>query len=297
MPGLVRTDRDRLWAALLAVANLSAARRVDEQIASPERLSRSGVEGVLAVAGWSAAQLHGWTSGQPSEVQLLAHADVVARRKGIRLIRSRRGIDGFWRWTDGLPVTTPVRTMWDCAHLSSGSHASVAQLADLAVLLDRTRQLEVDHLIAAVDEPAMFGLPSRPPRPLVATVELLRPGFSHSATEATARHIIAEECRALELRAQPRPYQVKDENGKTLAEADVAVLSLRLDLEVDGPHHDAPSQQAADRRRDAKVGQIDWIVIRYAVRSIEQDWNAFRRTVRADLRRVMALRRQERPTG
>jgi very-short-patch-repair endonuclease len=60
---------------------------------------------------------------------------------------------------------------------------------------------------------------------------------------------------------------------------DLAVVHLRLDLEVDGPHHWMPAQAATDRRRDREVRADDWEVERFPVQDLDHDMHGFVRDV------------------
>ena len=282
LPGVPASTLGRLWAAALAVANQSAAARLASTPTAPGDLHRVLMDLVM-VTGWSAAALAGFDRPRILRPQLAVPATVMTRRPDIDLVRSRRGVAGFWADLDGLPVATPPRVMWDAAHLSRGTVGAVGALGDLATYLDRTRRFAVEELVGLVDEPAAFGLPTRPPRLLRACAEELRPGFSHSGTEEVARRIAASVCAELGLRLHPSPYDIVDADGRVLGEADLAVPDIRFDGEVDGPHHDSPSQQRHDRRRDRNVRGIDWVVERYPTSMIDDDRDAFRRRLRSDV--------------
>lgn len=67
------------------------------------------------------------------------------------------------------------------------------------------------------------------------------------------------------------------------AEADIAIPLIRLDIEIDGPHHDEPAQRAADRYRDARMRRVVWTVRRYPVAMLDDDDAPFRAAVTADI--------------
>ncbi len=81
---------------------------------------------------------------------------------------------------------------------------------------------------------------------------------------------------------EPRPHAIRD-GGRVIAEADIAVVDLRHDLEVDGPHHTTFRQRARDRRRDEGLATIDWAVTRNPVEQIDTDPAAYGRQVGEDL--------------
>lgn len=188
-------------------------------------------------------------------------------------LSARRSL--HWRWINGLRVADGPRLAHDAAWLIRTSPGARDRLIDLLITADRRRILSIDELIPIVEEPVQFDLPLRVPAVLRQAVEELRPGFSHSRTEALARRIATEQAAALGLEVHPRPLAVRDPSGRIIAEADVAVPAIRHDLEVDGPHHDLRAQQARDAVRDTKVHGIDWGVDRCGVAMIDEDLHVF----------------------
>lgn len=279
LPGVTATHRGQLWAAVLAVAEARIGARGRAVVAPASPTALRDLAGSLAVVtGWSAAVHLGMDVAPPPRPQILVPADVTTRRDGIRLIRSRRGAVQFATRDDGLLLALPERLMWDAAHVEGGWRAA-ERLGDLAVFLDRTRRFSVHELLALAEEPVAFGLPRRPPRLLEVVALKADGGYSHSKTEARGRAIIREVAAEYGLRGEPRPYEVVDGDGVTRGEADVAIIDLRLDLEVDGPHHSYPSQQRRDRRRDRSMGEIAWRVRRFPVELVDGDPDEFRRQV------------------
>ena len=108
-------------------------------------------------------------------------------------------------------------------------------------------------------------------------MELLRPGFSHSKAEARARGTIAEVLAPLGLHPETRPLPIRA-GGRIIAEADVAVTAVRLDYEIDGPHHQLLRQRRRDGHRDELLDGIDWAVSRHPVAQVDEDLEAFGRT-------------------
>ncbi|AXV06974.1 hypothetical protein DVS28_a2292 [Euzebya pacifica] len=109
---------------------------------------------------------------------------------------------------------------------------------------------------------------------------------SHSRRERSLRR----ELLRLGVPIVDGSHDILDERGRTVAQADVAVPAVRLNAEVDGPHHFAPAQQASDRRRDRNLKAIDWDVVRYLYYEIDEDVERVAREI-ADLyhRRLRAL--------
>jgi hypothetical protein len=90
-------------------------------------------------------------------------------------------------------------------------------------------------------------------------------------------------CTRSHGRSPPRPT-------RPVAEADIAITLLLLDIEVDGPHHDEPEQQRLDRIRDDRLLALGWTVRRYRAALVTEDEARFRRLVRADILQVAAAR-------
>jgi hypothetical protein len=180
--------------------------------------------------------------------------------------------------------------VWDIAWTRRRRSGAVDLLVDVVTTADRRRVLAVDELLAVVEEPVLYGLPWRVPRLLRETAETLRPRFSHSRTEALAREIAACEAAALGLAVEPRPFPIRAD-GRIIAEADIAVRELRHDAEIDGPHHELRPQQARDRRRDGRLGNlVDWSVSRYPVVQVDDSPRDFGTRFRRDLQTLIDCR-------
>ena len=283
LPGVPETEEGRLWAALLSVSPPTAKRRADVQVA---------VDPVGAVSGWSAARRYGFDRPEPAVPQVVGPATSISRRDLVRLIRSRRGIDGMWSLRDGIPVATPERVLWDCGQLGRRMRGADRLIGDLGVYFDRTRTFAITDLCCLVLEPDTFGLPSRVPTALRQAAELVADGFSHSKKEARGRTIAQEVCRELGLVGSSRPFGVVDDRGVHVAEIDVAVTEVMVGLEIDGPHHDEPNQRRRDRRRDRRLAPLGWLIIRIPTWLLDVSEDLFRARVRHDLGEALASRRR-----
>ncbi len=89
---------------------------------------------------------------------------------------------------------------------------------------------------------------------------------SHSKRERALRRAL------LRLGRTPHPDQlvIRDPEGRPIRKADIPFPHIRLDVEVDGPHHLLPAQQVKDRAGDLKMRAIDWDVIRITTYDIDQ---------------------------
>lgn len=98
----------------------------------------------------------------------------------------------------------------------------------------------------------------------------MRSDLPFSATEKRA---------ARGLRRQGHPvvlqHRLVRPDGRPLALLDLAIVQLRLNLEVDGPHHWLPDQVAIDRRLDRQKAAIGWETARFSVYEIDNDLEGF----------------------
>ncbi|MEE8603252.1 hypothetical protein [Euzebya tangerina] len=292
LPGVPSSWTGDLWAALLSTAAPRARKTVESaqvsgQLNPPLGLTLSPH---ALVTAWSAAKLYGFERPPPARPQLLLPQDTRNARSGIHVTRTRLFPDHVLR--DGLPCAPPARVLWDAAWIGRKSGGVAKTLHDFAVFLDRTRVFAVAEFLATVDEPVLDGLPRRVPRALRRTAELLSPGFSHSRTEARARQVVQRVAAARGLVASSRPVPIR-KDGRIVAEADIAIESLRWDIEIDGPHHSFLAVQRRDRRRDQGLTGIDWITSRYPTELLDESLTDFEASVATDLDRIVSLRRRD----
>jgi hypothetical protein len=149
-------------------------------------------------------------------------------------------------YIDGLPCTTVARTLVDLAgsvpyRVLEGAvrQAQVRGVLDAQaigeVLLDCPRPRGIRRLRAILEDPVA-----------------LQP--TRSAEERAA-------LRALLHSGQPWPV-VGQKVPQTDELVDFHWPSRKLVLEIDGPTHETPVQRARDRRRDARLRQLGWHVVR-----------------------------------
>lgn len=264
MPGRPSALR-QLAAGVLAYSRpTGGTARFDTELADgrdvPHALYRAALGAGQCVCGVSAAWLHGFAS--PSDViwLRLPGRSGHAKREGVAL---RYGRPATIDWVEGIPCTSPEQSVLDIAAVATGSmRTQHHRLAQIITTADRKRITTVDaiarHLDAAgaVDGAALLG----------GVLEDLRGGLSHSATEARAREIAAQVLTRYGLQLHPRPHPV-ELNGRIIGEADLAVLDLCYDIEIDGPHHEL--QIEADRARDRLMREAGWTVDRIPVSDVD----------------------------
>lgn len=265
LPGPVTPIR-RLTAAALAYSRPQSGRaRFEAELGVgrevSEALYRAAVSAGQCACGASAAWLHGFAP-LPDVVWLrLPGRSGHSKRAGVSL---RYGRPPDILWVEGLPCTSPEQSVLDMAAVAVGNmRVEHHRLVRAIITADRKRITSVEavarHLEAAgpVDGAALLG----------GVLDDLSGGLSHSATEARARDIAAHVLGRYGLVLHPRPYAV-ELKGRIVGEADLAVVDLCYDIEVDGPHHQL--QIEADRARDRLMREAGWTVDRIPVADVDQ---------------------------
>lgn len=268
------TGHRKLAAAVLAYSRpTGAAERVADTLKDNAENSTTFIDALVEVAmtsgqlvtGLSALWLHGIGAKPPTHTIRLTNKGGHVARRGVRL-RLGPGSGGTRRIA-GLPVVDVEQAFVDAAAgdgelTAAQSHHALARLLATA---DAKRTTTLDRLDARIQTMGRFvGRPV-----LLRVIRDLRGELSHSATEAQARQIVAKVLAKYELVLHPRPFGVKVGSSRTVGEADLAILSLCLDIEIDGPHHLLPAQAAADQQRDRRMRRAGWDVERFSTELVD----------------------------
>ena len=287
LAGVTPSPEGLLWAAVLAA--MSGAQRGTPRLRPDpvpwEQLHQRACKAIGASA-FSGAWLYDLVDNPPTTPQLLIPHDLQRRVPGIRTIRTRVWPDTI-ALIRGVPTMEVVRCLWDCAWLLRREPDAIAPMRRMMAKADGLRLCSAPELHLVAREPRLFELPGIVPEPFRAAAFSLAGGHSHSAIEHRGRQIITEIAASMGLHVEPRPYELRNERGP-VAEADVAIPLIRLDCEIDGPHHDDHDQQRKDRWRDGQVRRLRWTVRRYRTAMIRDDEDAFRELVAADIRQAAA---------
>jgi hypothetical protein len=217
-----------------------------------------------AVAGLSALWLHGIGS-KPTEHHLR-----ILRPVGTAARSSAQVRIGQWTgnlvWLHGLPVVDVAQAFMDIA-AGSKSTSGVAlhhQLTKHMATADAKRKITLKTL-----EERMSSAPRFTGRPaLRRAVADLKGELAHSATEAKARREVGRVLATYGLTLHPRPFRV-ELHGRPVGEADLAIVEICLDIEVDGPHHLLPAQREKDQVRDRWMRRAGWEVERFSTELID----------------------------
>lgn len=285
------TPLRRLAAAVLSLsAPVGADRRVEAAVerglSRTEALVYAAVSAVPTVCGRSALWLHGVGAAPTKQWLRLPTKGAGTTVRNGTVVRYGAAT-GEIVWISGLPVVDVEQAFLDVP--GAKEHPSDLwlhhDLVKLVAVADSRRATTPDALAARVAAaPRFVGAPV-----LRRVVSDVRGELSHSATEGTARRIVARVLQPYGLTLEPRPHLVTHQ-GELAGEADLAVVRVRLDLEVDGPHHQLPEQQRKDRIRDRKMKRAGWEVERFPTELIDLYPNRFaaevRECVEARLRRL-----------
>ena len=110
--------------------------------------------------------------------------------------------------------------------------------------------------------------------------------FTHSNPEAIARDLVRPVVAEFGLDLHPEPLAIPL-NGRIVAEADLPIVAIKYDIEVDGPDHDEPPQREKDRLRDRNAAAANWFVERFPAELIELAPRTFLAQVRQTIRRLL----------
>lgn len=276
----------RLAAALLTYsAPRSGAERArlleGAGVDAASALARAALGAGQTVSGRSAAWLHGLVEA-PATISLrLPGRTGHTKRPGVQL---RYGRPASIEWFHGLPAAGIEQTIVDIAAVATGSmrvaHFELARLVALAHAKRLTTPERIQDWLAragAVDGALLLG----------GVLAELRGEMVHSETERRARVLANEVLARYGLSLHSEPYCVTL-GGRRIAEADLAVLALRLDVEIDGPHHHLPAQVVADQNRDRLMRQAGWTVERFSVEDLDLRPHVFKRALDTIVRHLLA---------
>ena len=258
---VVGTDqgwRQRLWSGLLTA-------RTDAVISR-----RSG------------ARLH--HHGRFSE----AHVDVLEVENTDHRLDRATGHRSSWvpphhrTQVDGIPVTTPARTVFDLVGMVSPKRK--ARGWPTVTRAEATRALD-DALASGVPlssfHEVLDTLATRGRPGTVLMRELLTErGDGYVATESELEDLLHH---VLQSRGMPIPQRqrVLGSAHAAIGRVDFAYPTQRVVIEADGRrHHTALIDAEADRWRDLELASAGWIVVRVTWRQLQTDPGRFVRTLR-----------------
>jgi very-short-patch-repair endonuclease/predicted transcriptional regulator of viral defense system len=190
------------------------------------------------------------------------------RRPGIRLHRAR-SLEGLTTTKDGIPVTTPARTILDLAAKLDGR--PLERLLDQA---ENARLTDIPSLDALAREHANH----RGARKLLDKLQDHEPGTTLTKSELEERFLSL--CRQAGL---PQPRVNDDVEGH---EVDFIFKDHRVLVETDSwRHHKSREAFENDRRRDATHAAAGYRTLRFTHRQITHEPGTVTSALRAALTR------------
>lgn len=216
------------------------------------------------VSHGSAALLHGLTDRPPTRPRVIVPASATHEFPGVDVRRSA-GLDATQVTTlDGLPITTPARTLFDLA--ADLEPITWRSIADRALGRRWVTPSEVERLAELLCGRG---------RPGSSTIRayLEDPWKGASQLERRALRLLADAGLPSPIREYEIPWSPRQR-------FDLAYPDHRLAIELDGRHwHDRPDAFQADRERDRAAARHGWIVVRFTWQDLERDPAGFIRTI------------------
>lgn len=238
----------RLHHGVYAVGHLALAPLALEQAA----LLACGDRGLISHT--SALGLWGIVSAPPSEVHVMVVGHDCRRKAGIRVHRVKDIDDRDVRRRNGLPVTSPARSLIDVA-----ASASLTELDDV-IAEARARRLIRDGELERVLERCERTRGA--PRMRAFLKAEMSPGLTRSKAERVMRRLM----RAANL---PEPVPNQRVAGW---EVDFLWDAEKLVVEVDGPQfHGHRRAYERDRRKDLELTTAGYVVIRITPRQLDEE--------------------------
>jgi very-short-patch-repair endonuclease len=220
------TRRQRAWIVLLAVDGSAVSHR-------------------------SAAQAHRLDGVEEDIVEMTVPPDCRWEGAAVRTHRSGDLRSKHVQVVDGMPTTTPTRTLVDLGMVCS--EEIVLRAVHCAL---RRRLTTRARLRLMCDELAKCGR---------AGVPVLRRVLAEVATDPPTESdlesrgaILLQRLGWEEVRRQ---FEVRRADGGSFR-LDFALPDIKLAIELDGSHHRDPNQRVRDRRRDAELERNGWTVVR-----------------------------------
>lgn len=224
-----------------------------------------------AIAGRSAAALHGGAQPQPSApVEVVVEPSARFGPLDGLLIHVAPWREGDVQRIQGVPVTTPARTCWDLANwlqledsvalIDSLRHVGIVDVSELGRYLDERRGERGWRRFAEALRLSDGGAESLPESRL--RVRLVKAGFPPPVTQ----HVITR-------------------NGRFIARVDLAWPHLKIAVEYDGLWHHDPAQFHRDRQRLNKILGDDWIILHVTSQRMREDFDSFLSELRTALNR------------
>ncbi len=198
----------------------------------------------------SAGQAWGIFDQRGRQIHVSASPHQASRRASVVVHRILH-LAEFRTTTNGLPVTTPARTLVD---LAEHIHPRQLEIAlDRALNQSIVTLNEISHCLTFLAETGR------------ARASALRRLLSARTTTDEGAESFLERKILRWIRDAKLPHPVAQhwvDVGPHHYRLDFAYPHWKLAVEVDGPHHLLPSNAASDHERDARLSTDGWLVLR-----------------------------------
>ncbi|MGH8893071.1 MAG: type IV toxin-antitoxin system AbiEi family antitoxin domain-containing protein [Actinomycetes bacterium] len=264
---LAALDQGRVVRLRRGVYGLGMPEGVEALTAAAVAL-RAVVSHDSAAVLWDLEMVH-----QPDQRVSVARDHSRARYPGVLIHRADVGNTEVRR---GLRVTTPLRTVLDCARVLPVSEAVV--IADSAM---RKGLVTVDELRAAAARTRGKNAP-----PVRRMARMVDPK-SGSVLESLIRVLLLENG----LAPDETQWVVRDDRGHAVARVDFVWPRARLVVEADGfEFHRERSDYRTDRRRANAFCRLDWRLLRFSWEDVRFDPDYVVDAVRHELAKTVPTR-------
>jgi hypothetical protein len=215
------------------------------------------------IAGWSAAELHGFAEDRAGPVEVLVRHGTSVPERGplLHATRTRTLVPEDRSEVDGLRVTAPARTLLDLA-----ARRSTDRLGELVAAALREASCTTTDLAATLAAHPRARGRGR----LRAALALLADDGASSRSDVEVGAL-----QALVDGGLPRPvlaHRVRDTSGAVIAEVDLAYPDQHLAIEIDGYRwHSSPARKRADEERQNRLVLAGWTVLRFSASEVRSD--------------------------
>jgi very-short-patch-repair endonuclease len=231
----------------------------------------------------AAAQLHDLRKVQRDLVTLTVPSGYHPRVPGARFTSSSEPAT-HRVVVNGLPVTTPARTIVD---LAGRPDVSAARMDAIVVAAHRERKVTVSQVAAVVGELGRAGRPGI--RKLDKVFEARAPGPPIPASELEEQlHVVLRLAGLDHLAVPQHPLPA----GPLVGFADAAFPLAKLIIEADGRRwHSQEEDMERDRERDLQAAIQGWLTVRLMHRHLRRDPGRRAEQIRAVYDDRLGLRR------
>lgn len=211
----------------------------------------------VVVSHEAAARLHGMRGAGSRPVVVTRPHSSFTGIAGVTVHQISDSVPAFWTTIDGLPVTTPARTLVDGA--ASWHPSRLRLVTEDAVIRRLTSLAEVAAALGAVARPGKPGV-----RKLLRLLAILGDDGRVPPESELERLLFG----VLDAGGEPPPQRQVPLPGRQAIRGlvDAAYVAERLIVEGDGrTWHGRYQAMARDRERDAEAARAGWQTLRFVI--------------------------------